>query len=237
MALIFDIETISSDFESLDSVTQKMLTYWIRQEAGSNENLFQEKLTELKENLNFSPLTGSIAVIGVYDTEKNKGVVYFQAPDVEMAEYVDGNFTFKPATEAEMIEKFWRGAAQYREFISFNGRSFDVPFLLIRSAVHKIKPTKDLMFNRYLNSQPSNVRHIDLLDQLSFYGAVKRKSNLHLYCKIFGIKSPKGEGITGEDIDRLFKEKKYKEIAEYNSWDLIATWELYERWREYIYFK
>jgi hypothetical protein len=49
-----------------------------------------------------------------------------------------------------------------------------------------------------------------------------------------GIKSPKTEGITGDDVGRLFKEKKYREIAEYNSWDLIATWELYNLWQEYI---
>ncbi len=105
--------------------------------------------------------------------------------------------------------------------------------MLIRSAVHKIKPTVNLMFNRYLSSQ-YGPKHIDLLDQLSFYGAVRRKGNLHLYCQALGIKSPKAAGITGDDVGQLFKDKEYKKIAEYNSWDLIATAELYEVWKEYI---
>ena len=71
------------------------------------------------------------------------------------------------------------------EIITFNGRGFDCPFILIRSAVHKIKPTKDLMPNRY------NGVHIDLLDQLTFYGASRRKFSLDMWCKTFGIKAPK----------------------------------------------
>jgi uncharacterized protein YprB with RNaseH-like and TPR domain len=49
-------------------------------------------------------------------------------------------------------------------FITFNGRSFDAPFLIVRSAVHRIKPSVNLIPNRY------DKYHIDLFDQLSFYG-------------------------------------------------------------------
>jgi len=239
MSLIFDIETIGEDWEDINSQTQDSLTRWIKREAGEEEGKYNVMLTDLKEGLGFSPLTGEIVAIGIYDDEKDKGVVYFSAssvdkqPDEEMKEWVDGKFTFKPKTEKEMLADFWQGAKNYGELVSFNGRSFDVPFLLIRSAVHKIKPTINLMSNRYLGSQ-YGVRHIDLLDQLSFYGAVRRKGNLHLYCRAFSIKSPKAGGITGDDVGRLFKNGGYKKIAEYNSWDLIATAELYKIWKEYI---
>ena len=234
MALIFDIETVGADFNSLDETTRESLTRWIRREAGDDREKYNVLLADLKEGLGFSPLTGEIVAVGVLDTEKNKGVVYFQAPDSLIEEYRDANFTFKPKTEAEMLAAFWLGAKRYTEFVSFNGRSFDVPFLLLRSAAHKIKPTVDLMSNRYLGSQYYRAKHIDLLDQLSFYGAVRRKGNLHLYCRALGIHSPKAGGITGDDVGRLFKEKQYKEIADYNSWDVVATAELYERWKEYI---
>jgi len=233
MALIFDIETIGEEFDKLDQVTQDSLTRWIKRQAGNDQGKYNALLKDLKEGLGFSPLTGEIIAIGVYDTLKNKGVVYFQAPDSVIEEYKDANFKFSPKTEAEMLSSFWAGARKYYEFVSFNGRSFDVPWLLIRSAVHKIKQTVNLMSNRYLSSQ-YGPKHIDLQDQLSFYGAVRRRGNLHLYCKAFGIRSPKAEGITGDDVGQLFFDKEYKKIAEYNSWDLIATAELYERWRNYI---
>jgi len=245
MALVFDIETIGADFDNLDQVTQESLTRWIKREAGDDQGKYNVLLADLKENLGFSPVTGEIVALGIIDTVKEKGVIYFstsaqsttvdkQSPETEIEEYSKDNFTFKSRTEAEMLKDFWQGARGYNEFVSFNGRSFDVPFLMVRSAVHRVKPTQNLMSNRYLNYQYKGARHIDLLDQLSFYGAVRRKGNLHLYCQAFGIKSPKAEGITGDDVERLFKEKKYKEIAEYNSWDLIATWELYKIWQEYI---
>ncbi len=230
--LVFDIETIGSDFDSLDHTTQEVLTRWIKKEA-EGETEYNAALKELKDGLGFSPLTGEIVAIGVLDYEKNQGVVYFQAPGENIAEFSENNFKFKQMTEKEMLENFWQGANKYQEFISFNGRSFDAPFLMVRSAIHEIKPTKNLMEGRYLYQQKS-CSHIDLLDQLSFYGATRRKGNLHLWSKVFGIKSPKSDGVTGDDVGRLFKEKKFIDIAKYNTGDLIATKELYDKWNKFF---
>jgi hypothetical protein len=236
MALVFDIETVGEEFDELDETTKNSLTRWIKREAGNDKEKYNVYLTDLKEGLGFSPLTGKIVAIGVYDTLKNKGVVYFQAPDVIEEEYKEAGFLFKPMEEKEMLEKFWQGVKNYKEFVSFNGRQFDVPFLIIRSAINKIRPSLNLMSNRYLKFQNYGIKHIDLQDQLAFYGAVRRKGNLHLYCNAFGIRSPKSEGVSGDDVGRLFKNREYRQIAEYNSWDLIATAELYERWEKYIKF-
>lgn len=233
--LIFDIETIGEDFEKMDETTQEVLTRWIRKESDSEEE-YKVALEELRDGLGFSPLTGEIAAIGVLNNETDEGVIYFQAPGEETKEFQEDGIKFRQKSEKEMLEEFWKGAANYQEFITFNGRGFDVPFLMVRSAIHGIRPSKDLMSNRYLGSQRFGARHIDLLDQLSFYGAVRRKWNLHLWCRAFGIKSPKSEGITGDDVGRLFREGKYSDIARYNAGDLRATKELYEYWRKYMFF-
>lgn len=247
--LIFDIETIGEDFDSLDETTQESLTRWIKKEAGDEDD-YRKSLDDLKNNLGFSPLTGEIVAIGILEYEKNSGAVYFQAPgenaenqifgaesdkSLSVAEEIqEGNFKLCVKTEKEMLEKFWEIANYFNEFVSFNGRGFDVPFLMLRSAMHKIKPTKDLMSNRYLNYQKFEAIHVDLLDQFTFYGAVRRRGNLHLWTRAFGIKSPKAEGITGDDVGKMFKEKKFKEIAKYNTGDLIATKELYDYWQNYL---
>ncbi len=233
MALVFDIETIGEEFNNFDKTTQDSLTRWIKRQAGDDEGKYRASFEDLKDGLGFSPLTGEIVALGLYDTVANQGVVYYQAPDSDIGEKKDGDFIFKPKTEREMLLGFWQGALKYKEFVSFNGRSFDVPFITIRSAVYKIKPSVNLMSNRYLSSQ-YYCKHIDLLDQLSFYSAVRRKGNLHLYCRAFGITSPKSSGITGDDVYKLFKAEEYNKIAKYNSRDLIATAELYERWKKYI---
>lgn len=233
--LIFDIETIGDDFDQLDETTQAVLTRWIQKESGSDDE-YQVALRDLKDGLGFSPLTGQIVAIGVLDYEKDKGAVYFQAPNEKVEETEEAGVKFKAMTEKEMLESFWNGAKNYQEFVSFNGRVFDVPFLMIRSAICEVKPTKDLMSNRYLGSQKFDSKHIDLLDQLTFYGAVRRKGNLHLWSRAFGIESPKAQGVTGEDIGSLFKEKKFIDIAKYNVGDLKATKLLYEYWENYLRF-
>ena len=233
--LIFDIETVGEDFDAVDKTTQDGLTRWIKKESANAEE-YQTALQELKDGLGFSPLTGQIVAIGVLDFEKDKAVVYFQAPGEAYGDFEEDGVTFRQMTEKEMLQSFWNGAKQYQEFVSFNGRGFDAPFLMTRSAIHGIRPTFDLMSNRYLSRQWNGQRHVDLMDQMSFYGATRRKGSLHLYCRAFGIKSPKGEGITGDDVGPLFKSRKFKEIAKYNVGDLNATKELYDYWKKFLNF-
>lgn len=230
--LIFDIETVGEDFGALDHATQEVLTRWIKKDS-SNDEEYKTALEELKSGMGFSPLTGEIVAIGVYDPDKNQGVVYFQSPDIEAEEFTENDIKFRPMSEQEMLKSFWDGAKKYDEFVTFNGRMFDAPFLAVRSAIHKIRPSVDLMEGRYLYQQ-RGVRHIDLFDQLTFYGATRRKGGLHLWSRAFGIKSPKEDGVTGDDVSRLFKEKKYVDIARYNVGDLRATSALYEYWDKYL---
>ncbi len=233
--IVFDIETIGEDFDTLDQTTQDVLTRWIKKESEGEED-YEKSLTEVKNGLGFSPLTGQIVAIGVYDIERDKGIVYFQAPDGNITNFDEGNIKYRVLGEKEMLVQFWNLVEKYDEFISFNGRGFDVPFLTVRSAICGIRPTKNLMANRYLTSQPRNARHVDLLDQLTFYGSVRRKGNLHLWSRAFGIKSPKNEGITGDDVGMLFKEQRFLDIARYNVGDLRATKALYECWEKYVKF-
>ncbi|MCL4406171.1 MAG: ribonuclease H-like domain-containing protein [Patescibacteria group bacterium] len=231
--LIFDIETVGENYDTLDETTKESLTRWLKKESVGEEE-YEVALEELKAGLGFSPLTGEVVAIGMLDYDQNKGAVYYQAPGQENKDEESDGIKFKQMTEAEMLQAFWEAASKYDEFVTFNGRAFDAPFLMVRSAINKIKPTKDLMSNRYVSSQKFGAVHIDLLDQLTFYGAVRKKGNLHLWSRAFGIESPKAQGVTGDDVGRLFKEKKFLDIAKYNVGDIRATRELYKNWTEYI---
>jgi uncharacterized protein YprB with RNaseH-like and TPR domain len=87
---------------------------------------------------------------------------------------------FIPGTEREIIEKFWEYISKFEIFITFNGRGFDCPFLMLRSAILGIKPSRDLMEYNRLRREP----HIDLLDEFTFFGML-RKFSLDFYCKVF----------------------------------------------------
>lgn len=219
--IIFDIETVGKDFDSLDKRTQEYLLKWTETE---------EDVKDVKESLSFYPLTGEIIAIGLLNPDTDKGAVYFQSPETTSSSFEENGIRFETGTEKEILEKFWNVVKPYTQIITFNGRSFDCPFILIRSAVHKIKPSKDLMPNRY------NGSHLDLLDQLTFYGASRRRFSLDMWCKTFGIKSPKESGVTGYDIKDLFADKRYVDIARYCLGDIKATKELLFCWENYIKF-
>ena len=232
MALVFDIETVGEDWDALDETTQEALSRWLN-ESSYDKDEYEREMKELKDGLGFSPLTGFIVAIGVYDTEKEKGAVYFSAPHKKIKPSEENNIKYEAMGEKEMLEQFWKVANVVSEFVSFNGRSFDAPFLFIRSMVHNVKPTKDLLSNRYLSSQ-RGCAHIDLMDQLTFYGAARFRKSLHLFCRALGIESPKASGTTGDDVALLYREGKYSDIAHYNAGDLRATAALYHRWLEMV---
>ena len=103
---------------------------------------------------------------------------------------------------------------------------------MIRSAIHQIRASKNLSPYRY-----AHTTHIDLADQLSFYDALRRKFSLHMWCKAFGIESPKDQGMTGLQVKDYFKEGKYLDIARYCMGDIVATKKLYQYWEKYLKFQ
>lgn len=217
--LIFDIETVGVDFGTLDAQAREYLLASART---------PEEKELVPEQLSFSPLTGQVVAIAVLNPDTGKGAVYYQAPGQEPSESEENGITYASGTEAELLERFWKTAAFYDQFVTFNGRSFDAPFLLVRSAVHAIKPTKNLMPNRYYDA------HIDLYDRLGFFGAVRRTMNLHMWCQALGIASSKANGITGHDVPIMFRGGRYADIARYCMDDVRATAELFAYWERYI---
>lgn len=227
--LIFDIETVGRDWEGFDSTTQAYLTKSANTALTETERT--DKINEITSTFGLSPLTGKIVTIGVYDLDRSRGAVYFQSD--ESLSWQEGEFVFRSCTEAEMLTDFWEGAQSYDVFVTFAGRVFDAPFLNIRSAALGIMPTKELLEHRYLSRQ-TLAKHVDLQDQLSYYGALGQKPSLHLSAQVFGIESSKAAGVSGADVAELFRQKQFRDIATYNMRDVITTTELYKKWYEYL---
>ena len=219
--ILFDIETAGFDFESFEEPVRDYLLKWAETE---------EEKTEVKESLSFYPLTGEIVSIGMLNPDTGKGAVFFQNNNDPVLPFEEDGIRYESGNEQEILCKFWDTVKSYQQFITFNGRCFDCPFIMVRSAVHKIKPTRDLLPNRYGDS------HIDLLDQLTFYGAMRRRFSLDMWCRTFGIKSPKDCGITGYDVKNLYRSGRGLDIARYCAGDLRATAELFFVWENHIRF-
>jgi len=217
--LVFDIETLAFPLEQFDEIQQEYLLRFAQDD---------EQRTETLQKLNLYPLTAQIIAIGLLNPDTNHGKILYQA-DTE-GHYVsdDGQIDYISGTENDLLSHFWDVVTKYDQFITFNGRAFDCPFIMLRSAIRGVKPTRNLIPYRY-----DTRIHCDLLDQLSYYGATK-KFNLDFYCKQFGIESPKSHGITGLDMETLFTGGRYKEIAEYCLGDIRATALLFQKWNSFL---
>ncbi|MEI8103823.1 MAG: ribonuclease H-like domain-containing protein [Candidatus Moraniibacteriota bacterium] len=230
--LIFDIETVGENFDEMDETTQEVLLRWTKQTATSGDEL-KAKTDDVKNSLGFSPFTGFICAIGILDAERDRVAVYYQTTEKDAEDTEEEGVKYRPMSEKAMLEEFWRVAEKYDTFVSFNGRSFDVPFLMLRSMILGVRPTRDLLSNRYTNLQ-RGAKHIDVMDQLTFYGAMFRRPTLHIVCRSLGIKSPKADGVTGDDVAELYHSGKFLDIARYNVGDLHATRDVYARWQSYL---
>ena len=230
--LVFDIESSAQPLENFDEVQQE---YLFRECEKIPDELEREKRrAEIHRQFSLWPLTAQVVCIAMLNSDTARGQVLFTADDYEPDEAEVGPVEFVPCVdEVEMLTAFWDVAQHYDSIVTFNGRSFDVPFLYLRSAQLNVPISR----KNWLGYRYSVEPHCDLADQLTFYGVsgregAARKFNLDFYCKVFGIESPKSHGITGMDVNDLMAEGRYREIAEYCLRDVQATVLLYKVWKD-----
>jgi DNA polymerase elongation subunit (family B) len=230
--LVFDIETSALPAEQFDEAQQE---YLFREANRIPDPVARHaRKGELEQQLNLYPFTARVVCIAMLNADSMRGQVLYTAEDFEPEANEAGAVEFVPCMdESELLTAFWDVAKHYDTVVTFNGRGFDVPFIYLRSALLNIAITrKDWLGYRY-QTEP----HCDLAEQFTFYsvsgrdGAAKR-FNLDFYCKAFGIESPKAQGVSGMDVNRLLAAGQHREIAEYCLRDVVATVELYRIWRE-----
>jgi DNA polymerase III epsilon subunit-like protein len=214
--LVIDIETVGVPWEEHDPYVREYLI------KGMNEAEAEEE----KRRGALSPFTGRIVAIGVVNAETGRSCAMYEMPgQTEVLTRRDGNRTLISGTEKQILEKFWDFLDRDDRFISFNGRQFDGPFLMIRSAIHGITPKRDLVGNRY-RFHPN----CDLREVLNFNGTINPRQmrfNLDLACKTFGIQSSKAEGMDGRSVETMYRAGRHEDIAVYCLEDVRATCELY----------
>ncbi len=240
----FDIETIPLPFDQLDESQQEYLL------RGANT---LEEIDRRKREMALSPMTGQIITIGLKVIEHkidkingetysliSSGALVFDpniATDKEITQKKENGDVYFYANEARILQMFWEILKKYKTstLISFNGRNFDAPFLLLRSALLNVIPSRNIMQGTKYNYPD----HIDLLDELTFHNpntfGATRRFNFNFYSISFGIESPKSQGIDGANVHEYFLSKEYDTIAQYCLRDVEATWQLFLRIKDFLF--
>ncbi len=214
---VVDIETVGSNWSDLDDKTQKAL-----EKRGRND----AEREGVSQRLGLWPGTGRVIVIGMLNVTKGVGGVFVEGESKGWHEGGADGFKRFDGTEPEMLAAFWEFVrdARPRRIITYNGRMFDGPYLMIRSALAGIAPTMNLAGYRY-----SITPHCDLQEILTFQGASRDIFSLDYWCRRFGITSPKDDGIDGSQVQAAYDDGRIEEIASYCIRDIVATGELYKR--------
>ncbi len=226
MDIVFDIETVGCDITELSESQQEFILRFAEKEP--DEILRIQKREEAARYLSLYPLTAKVVAIGMLNTMTENSLVLFQGSGSEDWSVDEKKISYKAVDEKEMLQLFWKYVKKAETVVTFNGRNFDLPFMMIRSAMLGVKPSVNLLKKRYGASD-----HVDLLEQFTFYGLTK-KFNLDFYCQSFGIESPKSKGVSGMDVKELFNAGKIKDVAIYCGEDVKATYDLYKIWKEYL---
>src|SRR5262249_17524539 len=117
---VFDIETVSAPWLTLDDQTREKLTRYSED---------HEDFLRRKERGALWPYMGRVIVIGMLNPETRRGIVWYEAAEPESSSSDDGLFEYLGSDERTMLREFWEKVEKFDRLVSFNGRGFDAPFL------------------------------------------------------------------------------------------------------------
>ena len=174
------------------------------QENGLLEPQIQLDETELLKKLSLSAVTAKIICI-CYAIEPPLGC------EVQALQ----------GEETEIINAFWKLAADCNLFVGHNILDFDLRFIYQRSIIHQIKPSRDLPFARFRNAPI-----YDTMQEWSKWG--REHASLDTLSKALSIPSPK-ESLDGSKVYPYYRAGKLAEIIEYCKRDVDSTRQVYRR--------
>jgi len=214
--IAFDIEVAGFPWEEVDEITRGYLLSRART---------PEEREAVSERTALFPGLGKIIAIGMWLVDEDRGMLLLEGKQTPAHEWekVQGS-KIQRGSEADLLEAFWKMVAgRGKRLVSYNGRTYDGPMLMIRSAQLGVKPSINMVPYRYDISE-----HCDLMDVLTFQGGVRDRFSLDYWCRRFDVESPKGS-IDGSQVARAYRDGRIEDIGEYCLRDVRATAQLYDK--------
>jgi DNA polymerase elongation subunit (family B) len=213
---VIDIETCALDEAEVASALVEKL-----KAAAEDDEDWREKLA-------LYALGASVVTIGLYSPETGRAAMLYDdrhgaIDSIETVPRVD-QVTLIGGDERKILEEFWGMVPSFGCVVSYNGRGFDVPFLLQRSLIHELTVSRNLMPPRFSSMR----EHMDLAEVLSQFRAT-RPYGLEAWSQALGVKSPKEGEVKGAEVSAAFREGRIREIVDYCLRDVVATAEIAAR--------
>jgi 3'-5' exonuclease len=214
--LVFDTESVA------DGVLVSKLRYPDQSlEPREAIELYRKELLE-QQNSDFIPYTFqvpvSVVIAKVSDDFRLIDVVALDEP------------AFRPHV---ITERFWRGWEAYRRptWVTFNGRSFDLPLLELAAFRYGISVPGwfDVQAKGYQQrrNRYNTDAHLDLHDMLTNFGATRFNGGLNLAANLLG--KPGKMDVQGYMVQDLYNEGQFAAINDYCRCDVLDTYFVFLR--------
>jgi DNA polymerase elongation subunit (family B) len=219
----FDIEVAGLEWEEVDEATRHYLMAREKRRR-SGEAKTPADIEAIQHRLALVRGLGRVVSIGMWNLDKDQGAVLVHGSGCKWEDFevVPGTKVFR-GNERELLVEFWKLAKDWGTVVTYNGRAYDGPVLITRSAMLDVVPSRQFCGYRYRVDD-----HCDLMDLLNFQGATRDSYSLDYWCRRFGVESPKGK-MDGSMVAKKSRSGKYDEIAEYCLRDTRATADLFRR--------
>ena len=181
--------------------------------------------TEALNKLALSPLTGRIILIGLlYDKDPQLGDKSTQySIDMKPVWYVP-----LQGDEKQILEAFWMYLSKYlfqeTGMLSFNGKAFDLPFIMNRTSINNMKLPRKMPMSDYL----SKYRHQPHFDLFNWFGS----GSLVEWSYRFGIADSLERD--GNKIGTWYEAGQMQLIIDKNIIDVAQTTTLYNRIKDML---
>jgi len=178
-----------------------------------------------RERLGLYALGASVIVIGLYSPERGRAAMLYDdrhgsIQEIQKPEGVT-QVTLVGGDEKTLLTEFWKMVRSFGTVVTYNGRGFDIPFLMQRSLIREVGITRNLMPPRFSSMN----EHMDLAEVLSQFRAT-RPYGLEAWAQACGVASPKQGDVKGAEVGKAFADKRQPEIVEYCLRDVVATAEI-----------
>lgn len=224
--LFLDIETVSGkpEFENLEEDFQDLWKAKARQLSRNTDEEEPDYAALYKGRAAIFAEFGKIVCISV-------GVVYRDKEDqrlkVRLKSFASENEKELLHEFSQMVFKFYNDPNKHG-FCGHNAKEFDIPYICRRMVVHQLP--LPVPFN-ISGKKPWETNHIlDTMDMWKF-GDRKHYTSLKLLAAVLGFPSPKDD-IDGSDVGRVYwEDKDLERLALYCEKDVLATIQLYLRYK------
>ena len=232
--LFLDIECVSST-KSYADLDDNLKKFW-KLKCRSILKKYDEEITEEEAAETFTERAGIFAefgkivciTVGFLVKSSNKSDWH-----IRLKSFADRDEKKLLEGFSELLQQYFKGSkgsknAFLSHYCGHNIKEFDMPYICRRLLINQLPLPQSLDI---AGKKPWEVAHfIDTLTLWKF-GDYKSYSSLSLLCAVFGFPTPKDD-IDGSEVGRVFwEEDDLKRITTYCEKDVLATINLFMKYR------